>query len=113
MDFNALQSSLEYVNRLLASHGFPSPLPLSFDDEETQESTVKIVNCVYALLQQRERDREWQSDAASRIKKLASENESTSSELVRFACIPLIFARTRPSQSWNKLVAMLKLPMQG
>jgi hypothetical protein len=87
MDFDALTSSLDYVNRLLASHGFPSPLPLSFEDEESQESTVKIVNCVYALLQQRERDREWQSDAAIRIKKLASENESMSSDLVCFTCI--------------------------
>ncbi|GBG82258.1 hypothetical protein CBR_g34541 [Chara braunii] len=54
-DVDNLDASIRYLNQMLVVYGFPSPLDLTPTPADNA-AVAKTCNCLYALLQQRQRD---------------------------------------------------------
>jgi hypothetical protein len=48
----SLNQTCDFLNRELASCGFPSPLKLYKGEESNNEDTRRIIDCLFAMLQQ-------------------------------------------------------------
>lgn len=47
-----LSATCDFLNRELAACGFPSPLKLYKGEESNNEETRRIIDCLFAMLQQ-------------------------------------------------------------
>ena len=76
----ALMNSIKHITSTLISFGFP-PLGnlLSSDHPEVQ----KTITCIYALLQQRQKDLNFRSEVSDRVRALESEKNKLQSQVER------------------------------
>lgn len=68
-----LKAGVDYVNNALATFGFPSPLTFVGASAEEAEKTV---NCIMAMLLERQKDIEYKTEVDERYRKLQSENDA-------------------------------------
>ncbi|XP_060172464.1 uncharacterized protein LOC132603427 isoform X3 [Lycium barbarum] len=69
-DINNLEHCAKYLNQTLVTFGFPASLDLFAHDPV---SIARTCNCVYALLQQRQRDIEFRESANEQRQRLLSD----------------------------------------
>ncbi|KAG5225779.1 afadin- and alpha-actinin-binding protein [Salix suchowensis] len=69
-DVNNLEHCAKYLNQTLVTFGFPSSLDLFANDPV---STARTCNCIYSLLQQRQRDVEFRESANEQRQRLLSD----------------------------------------
>ncbi|XP_075491685.1 uncharacterized protein LOC142529883 isoform X1 [Primulina tabacum] len=69
-DINNLEHCAKYLNQTLVTFGFPASLDLFADDPV---SVARTCNCMYALLQQRQRDIEFRESANEQRQRLMSD----------------------------------------
>ncbi|XP_052199447.1 uncharacterized protein LOC127806287 isoform X1 [Diospyros lotus] len=69
-DVGNLEHCTKYLNQTLVTFGFPASLDLFADDPV---SIARTCNCIYALLQQRQRDIEFRESANDQRQRLASD----------------------------------------
>ncbi|KAL0346038.1 UNVERIFIED_CONTAM: hypothetical protein Sradi_4435100 [Sesamum radiatum] len=69
-DINNLEHCTKYLNQTLVTFGFPSSLDLFSNDPV---SVARTCNCMYALLQQRQRDIEFRESANEQRQRLLSD----------------------------------------
>ncbi|KAL0302242.1 UNVERIFIED_CONTAM: Afadin- and alpha-actinin-binding protein B [Sesamum angustifolium] len=69
-DLNNLEHCAKYLNNTLVTFGFPASLDLFSNDPV---SVARTCNCVYALLQQRQRDVEFRESANEQRQRLLSD----------------------------------------
>ncbi|KAL2643711.1 hypothetical protein R1flu_011298 [Riccia fluitans] len=79
-DVNNLDHCIKYLNQSLTTFGFPSTLHLSSNDPA---SVVQTCNCIYALLQQRQRDIEFRDAANDQKHRLMSDMTRLEAKLER------------------------------
>ncbi|GBG69427.1 hypothetical protein CBR_g4121 [Chara braunii] len=70
-DVNNLDASIRYLNQMLVVYGFPSPLDLTPAPADNA-AVAKTCNCLYALLQQRQRDIEFRDSMTEQRQRLLS-----------------------------------------
>ncbi|KXS09208.1 hypothetical protein M427DRAFT_75838 [Gonapodya prolifera JEL478] len=75
-----LRATCDFLNRELSSLGFPSPLKL-YRPDVPREDTLRNVNCVFAMLQQRQRDIAIQDELQERLRRLQYDHDQTLSAL--------------------------------
>ncbi|KAG8367720.1 hypothetical protein BUALT_Bualt16G0102300 [Buddleja alternifolia] len=69
-DINNLEHCAKYLNQTLVTFGFPASLDLFANDPV---SVARTCNCMYALLQQRQRDIEFRESANEQRQRLLSD----------------------------------------
>ncbi|KAK4415308.1 Afadin- and alpha-actinin-binding protein B [Sesamum alatum] len=69
-DLNNLEHCAKYLNNTLVTFGFPASLDLFSNDPV---SVARTCNCIYALLQQRQRDVEFRESANEQRQRLLSD----------------------------------------
>lgn len=69
-DVNNLEHCAKYLNQTLVTFGFPASLDLFANDPV---STARTCNCIYSLLQQRQRDVEFRESASEQRQRLLSD----------------------------------------
>ncbi|KAG6739732.1 hypothetical protein POTOM_057347 [Populus tomentosa] len=69
-DVNNLEHCTKYLNQTLVTFGFPASLDLFANDPV---STARTCNCIYSLLQQRQRDVEFRESASEQRQRLLSD----------------------------------------
>ncbi|KAI3446640.1 hypothetical protein Pfo_003305 [Paulownia fortunei] len=69
-DINNLEHCAKYLNQTLVTFGFPASLDLFSNDPV---SVARTCNCMYALLQQRQRDIEFRESANEQRQRLLSD----------------------------------------
>ncbi|KAL0337814.1 UNVERIFIED_CONTAM: Afadin- and alpha-actinin-binding protein [Sesamum calycinum] len=69
-DINNLEHCTKYLNQTLVTFGFPASLDLFSNDPV---SVARTCNCMYALLQQRQRDIEFRESANEQRQRLLSD----------------------------------------
>ncbi|KAL3696749.1 hypothetical protein R1sor_010825 [Riccia sorocarpa] len=79
-DVNNLEHCIKYLNQTLTTYGFPSTLHLNSNDPA---SVVQTCNCIYALLQQRQRDIEFRDAANEQKQRLMSDMTRLEARLER------------------------------
>ncbi|KAG6554589.1 hypothetical protein Mapa_003607 [Marchantia paleacea] len=79
-DVNNLDHCIKYLNQSLTTFGFPSTLHLYSNDPA---SIVQTCNCLYALLQQRQRDIEFRDAANDQKQRLMSDMTRLEAKLER------------------------------
>ncbi|KAJ3337903.1 hypothetical protein HDU93_000348 [Gonapodya sp. JEL0774] len=75
-----LRATCDFLNRELSSLGFPSPLKL-FRQDVPREDTLRTINCIFAMLQQRQRDIAVQDELQERLRRLQYDHDQTVSAL--------------------------------
>lgn len=75
-----LKAGLDYVNNALNTFGFPSPLTLVHGSSQDAE---KSVNCIMALLLERQKDLEYKAEAEERYRKLQIEADAHQQQIHR------------------------------
>ncbi|XP_041021690.1 afadin- and alpha-actinin-binding protein-like [Juglans microcarpa x Juglans regia] len=69
-DVGNLEHCAKYLNRTLVTYGFPASLDLFANDPV---SVARTCNCLYSLLQQRQRDVEFRDSASEQRQRLLSD----------------------------------------
>ncbi|RCH87311.1 hypothetical protein CU097_004375 [Rhizopus azygosporus] len=67
-----LGTSVNYVNLLLTSYGYPVPIVVDSSDPEDK---CKIINCIYALINDRKKDMQEKQQLLERINQLDKDQE--------------------------------------
>ncbi|CEJ00132.1 hypothetical protein RMCBS344292_14198 [Rhizopus microsporus] len=67
-----LGTSVNYVNLLLTSYGYPVPIVVDSSDPEDK---CKIINCIYALINDRKKDIQEKQQLLERINQLDKDQE--------------------------------------
>jgi len=75
-----LPMSIRYINQTLDIYGYPSPLPLS---SLTPEAAIPIINCINCLLQQRQKDIDFQYEQNEVKRRVEMDKEQLQSKVVR------------------------------
>ncbi|KAI7884643.1 hypothetical protein K492DRAFT_204547, partial [Lichtheimia hyalospora FSU 10163] len=75
-----LASTANYVNILLTAHNYPAPL--IFDSNNDQD-TCNIVNCLYTLLKDKQRDDEYRAELERQVSELEQNQQELESKLVK------------------------------
>lgn len=76
-----IDKSLKYINQSLAAYGFiKEPLELASSDPN---QILRIVNCLYLMLQQRQRDVDLRDEMQDRARRLQCDKENLSENLRR------------------------------
>ena len=80
MNRRTLKAGVDYVNNALTTFGFPSPLTFTQAGPEDAEKTV---NCIMALLLERQKDIEYRTEVDERYRKLQTENDTQTQTIQR------------------------------
>ncbi|RUS20402.1 Afadin and alpha-actinin-binding-domain-containing protein [Endogone sp. FLAS-F59071] len=75
-----LSATAEYVNHQLISHGYPAPLRFINNDKS---DASKIINCIFALLQQIEKDNGQHEDMMDNLHNQQSENGALTTNMAK------------------------------
>ncbi|KAL6636295.1 hypothetical protein LY90DRAFT_4353 [Neocallimastix californiae] len=77
IDLNT-KDGLKYLNQQLSMQGFPSHLNLNGLKEE---DATHIIECIFALIQQRQKDNDYKQEMMSELRQLALDNDTLNSNL--------------------------------
>ncbi|KAJ3054349.1 hypothetical protein HK097_002013, partial [Rhizophlyctis rosea] len=78
-----LQKSIDFVNRELAAAGFPAHLDILTSVGGKDHEAAQIVNCIFTLLQQRQKDVAYREDMHDRLRRLGNDNDDLSETTIR------------------------------
>ncbi|CEP11194.1 hypothetical protein [Parasitella parasitica] len=78
---DSLAASSNYINILLTSYGYP--VPLDFNTTHTEDK-CRIVNCLYALLNDRKKDRKEREGCIQAFNQIQKEKHELQDQLAKF-----------------------------
>ncbi|KAG9306223.1 hypothetical protein G9A89_016127 [Geosiphon pyriformis] len=69
---SSLHNTVDYINQQLGEHGYPSPLDLL---NGNRESATQIIECIFSLLQQRQKDTGYREALNDQLRRLQSDQD--------------------------------------
>ncbi|KAI9136769.1 Afadin and alpha-actinin-binding-domain-containing protein [Paraphysoderma sedebokerense] len=75
-----MKNATDYINNELASFGFPSPLKFL---NTTEEDASRIVNTMFMMLQQKQKDSDYRDEIEQRYRRLESDYENVVNNMTK------------------------------